>query len=70
MIVAEVDWAGVLRSAFQSPYIVPVTMVFCAIVFVVVITWSQARATRLKEKMVERGFTADEIEQVMKAGKK
>ena len=70
MIMAEFDWAGVLRSAFSSPYIVPISGIFCAIVFVLAITWSQARATRLKEKMIERGFTADEIEQVLKAGKK
>ncbi len=70
MILAEVDWNSVFQSAFRSPYIVPVAGVFCAIVFVLAITWSQARATRLKEKMIERGFTADEIEQVLKAGKK
>ncbi len=55
-----------MESAITSEEVVlPVFgMLFC-IVVVSLIVWAHTRKTRLKEKRVERGFTASEIEQVM-----
>lgn len=70
MIMAEVDWNSVFQSAFRSPFSVAMLGVLGGTVIVLGIIWSNARTTRMKEKMIERGFPAAEIEQVLKAGKK
>ena len=40
-----------------------------AMLIVSLIVYSGIRKTRLKEKMVQRGFTADEIKEVTGSGK-
>ncbi len=70
MILAEVDWNSLLQSVFRSPFSIAILGVLGGTVIALGGIWSSARTTRTKEKMIERGFTAAEIEQVMNAGKK
>ena len=65
MIMADVDWNRIVERVFD----VPVLAVLLAILFVSLIAYSSIRKNRLKEKMLERGFSASEIEKVMNAGK-
>ena len=46
----------------------PVFGMLFVIVIVSLRVWSRTRKTRLKDKMVERGFTPAEIKEVMDAG--
>ena len=66
MIMAEVEWERlfpILEKAVQMLFVI-------AILSLGVWVWAVSRKTRLKDKMVERGFTASEIEDVMKAGRR
>ena len=66
MIMAEVEWDRlfpILENAIGMLFVV-------AIVSLVAAAWAVTRKTRLKNKMVERGFTASEIEEVMNAGRR
>ena len=67
MIMAEVDLGRVLEL---DPEILKLMVIFpFVIVIVSLFVWWQTRKTRLKQQMVERGFTAAEIKEVMDAGK-
>ena len=63
MIMAEVDWNRIVDKAFDPAVLV----ILLAILFVSLIAYSRIRKTGLKEKMLDRGFTASEIEEVMKS---
>ena len=67
MIMAEVDWGRILEKGMDGP-IQAILGILLAIPIVSLIAWWHMRNIRLKEKMVERGFTASEIEEVMTAG--
>ncbi len=63
MIIAEVAWEGlfpILEKAVQLLFVI-------AILSLGVWVWTATRKTRLKNNMVERGFSASEIEEVMKS---
>ena len=65
MIMAEVEWDRlfpILEQAVQLLFVI-------AVLALGVWVWAVSRKTRLKNKMIERGFTASEIEEVMKSGK-
>ena len=66
MIMAEVDWNRVVDKVLDPAVLV----ILLAILFVSLIAYSRIRKTHLKEKMLERGFTASEIEEVMKVGRR
>ena len=64
MIIAEVEWERlfpILEKAIAMLFVIAIVALGVSAV---------TRKTRLKNKMVERGFTASEIKEVMKAGKK
>ncbi len=72
MLLADVDW----NSLLQKPDMLPLLIVtgFAGIIGLTAIIapqWRKAKQAsdeaRLKERMIERGFTADEIETVIKA---
>ncbi len=67
-LLANVDWNGFLRSEM-----LPLTLLIVCVAAVIItaIIAPQARKsaeTRLKEKMIERGYTASEIGSVISAG--
>ena len=66
MIMAEVDWNRIVDKVLDPAVLV----ILLAILFVSLIAYSRIRKTRLKEKMLERGFTASQIEEVMEAGRR
>ena len=68
MQIAVFDWSRLLK---------PETLIFImagvvAVSAIVLAHWSRVReveaASRLKQKMIDRGFSADEIERVLNAG--
>ncbi len=64
MIMAEVDWSRlfpILENAVQMLFVLGI-LALCV--------WAGTRKTRLKNKMIERGLTAEEIEEVMNAGRR
>ncbi len=65
MIMAEADWSRVL----EPELIAGLGFVLILFGFFSFCVWTSSRKTRLKDKMVERGFTAAEIKEVMDAGK-
>ena len=65
MIMAEIEMERlfpILEQAVQLLFVI-------AVLALGVWVWAISRKTRLKNKMIERGFTASEIEEVMKSGK-
>ncbi len=71
-MLAEIDWNQLL----QKPDMLPILIVtgFAGIIVLAAVIAPQIRKAkqaseeaRLKERMIERGFTADEIETVIKA---
>ncbi len=63
MIIAEVDWNRIVDKVLE-----PAVLFFLLAMLVVsLIVFSRIRKTRLKEKMLERGFTASQMEEVMKS---
>lgn len=65
--IAAFDWSQLLRT----PTIVFVVGGVIAVFAIVLPHWRRVReveaASRLKQKMIDRGFSADEIERVLKA---
>lgn len=67
---------NLLASAFDSPFIIPVGVVGAVMAawfgVSAVTQWRKAREAaynaRLKQLMIERGMSADEIERVLSAG--
>ena len=62
MMMAEVDWERlfpILETAVQMLFVIAIVSLG---------VWAITRKTRLRNNMVERGFTASEIKEVMKAG--
>ena len=66
--LAAWDWSQLLRM----PTLVFVVGSVIAVIAIVLPHWRRVReveaASRLKQKMVDRGFSADEIERVLSAG--
>lgn len=63
MIMAEVEWERlfpILENAVGMLFVI-------AIGALGVWVWTVSRKTRLKNNLVERGFTASEIEEVMRS---
>ncbi len=64
MILAEVDWNRIVDRILE-----PAVLFFLSIIVIVsLVFYSIIRKNRLKEKMVERGFTASQIEEILKGG--
>lgn len=67
-LVAGIDWNGLL----EPPNGILVICGAVCIIALIAPQWRRIRQhaddVRLKEQMVQRGFTADEIEQVLNAG--
>ena len=73
-LLAEVDWNSLLRDE----EVIATVIVFLGIVGLIVLAaiiapqWRKAHQTKvetlLKEQMIERGFTAEEITGVLNAG--
>ena len=64
MIMAEVDW-----NSLEPELVGGLGFTLILFGFFSFCVWNGSRKTRLKDKMVERGFTAAEIKEVMDAGK-
>lgn len=68
-LIAEIDWNHLL----EPPSGILIVFGLVAVVGLIAPQWRRMRQhaedVRLKEQMVQRGFTADEIEQVMAAGR-
>jgi hypothetical protein len=66
--IAGIDWNGLL----EPPNGILIICGAVAIIALIAPQWRSIRQhaddVRLKEQMVQRGFTADEIEQVLNAG--
>ncbi len=63
MIMAEVDWNRIVDKVLE-----PAVLFFLLIMLIMsLLVYSSIRKTRLKEKMLERGFTASQVEEVMKS---
>jgi hypothetical protein len=66
-LLAEIDWNEFVQSG-DFPVIVFVAIAgLVAITAIIAVQWRKTQELRLKEKMVERGFTADEIARVVGA---
>ena len=72
--LAEIDWNVLLQG---QPELLPLLAMFgtvtaVALTAIIATQWRKAQRanneSRLKERMIERGFTADEIERVINAG--
>lgn len=64
--LAAIDWS---RLWFPPvPAIVFGTLAGVTNLAVIGYFWLRSRETRLKERMVEKGYSADEIERVVRAG--
>ena len=70
--LAQIDW----NSLLQKPDTLPVLTIIAAtvvitVVAIVAVQWRKARQVEyeslLKQRMIERGFTADEITRVVNA---
>ena len=75
-LLAQIDWDSLLREDFGM-IVVPLIMLtgtvgIVALAAIVTPQWRKAQQTRaearLKERMVERGYSADEIIRVINAG--
>ena len=66
--LAEIDW----NTLLEPPAIVFIVGGIIALVAIIVPQWRKAQQAaaeaRLKEQMLQRGFSADEIERVIRAG--
>jgi hypothetical protein len=71
MPLAEINWTELFKGS-SGENLGPVIFVVCifliVIVSIVASHWRKARLLRLKEQMIERGFTAHEITAVIGAG--
>lgn len=71
MPLAEINWVELFKGS-SGENLGPVVVVVCIFLLVTVSIvgshWRKARLLRLKEEMVERGFTAQEIAMVINAG--
>lgn len=67
-MLAEIDW----NALFEMPNPVFLCAGIVAVVATIAPQWSKVTRSRnearLKEKMIERGYSADEIERVTRAG--
>ena len=66
--LAEIDW----NTLLQNTDVVPLVCIFgigglISLSAIIAVQWRKAYETRLKEKMIDRGFTADEIVRVIGA---
>jgi hypothetical protein len=73
LLLAEIDW----NSLLNKPDILPMLLAFGTTAIVILgvtiaVQWRKVRQAehdaRLKEQMIQRGFSADEIEKVINAG--
>ena len=72
-MLAEIDWNSLLQQPdLLAPVAVLTVTAVVVLGIVIAIQWRKVKqakaATRLKEQMIERGFTADEIIGVINAG--
>ncbi len=68
MLLAQIDWNKLL----ETPFALPMLMVFgvggfIALTSIIAVQWRKTNEVRLKEKMIDRGFTAEEIASVINA---
>ena len=67
-MLAEIDW----NAMFEMPMPLFLCMGLVLMVAIIAPQWSKVgrsrNEARLKEKMIERGYSADEIERVTRAG--
>ena len=76
MLLAEIDWNSLLRNDdFIMPVLLTVLIVTIGAIIgaaIVVPQWRRARQDRdeagLKAQMIQRGFSAAEIERVLRTG--
>ena len=67
-LLAEIDWNWLFKS---KDFGVVAFLAFLAVLLIVVLvasSWQKTVRARLKERMIERGFTAEEIISVINAG--
>ncbi len=63
MMLAEVDWNRIVDKVLE-----PAVLFFLLVMLIAsLIVYSGIRKTRLKETMLERGFTASQMEEVLKS---
>jgi hypothetical protein len=71
-MLAEFEWAMLFGTPFGWLSIAVVAGVLCSIATAVINNWRRVREsehlTALKQSMIERGMSADEIERVLAAG--
>ncbi len=67
-LLADIDW----NALFEMPNPVFFCGAVVAVAAIIAPQWRKAtqsrNETRMKERMIERGFSADEIERVTRAG--
>ena len=67
-----------IEQLIDEDIIIPITAIVCTFLWLIIATLSSSvkgmfsiwRNTRLKERMLERGLSVDDIQRVMAAGKK
>jgi hypothetical protein len=72
-LLAEIDWNALLREPDALPLLVLVPIMgIVGLAAIIAPQWRKVQQTnaeaRLKERMIERGFTADEIIRVINTG--
>ena len=63
--LAQIDWNSLLKHNDFQVIMVFAMAALIAITAIIAIQWRKVQEVRLKEKMVDRGFTAEEIGRVM-----
>ena len=66
-LLAEIDWNALVQSELFPVTIFLTVTGLVAITAIIAVQWRKAQELRLKEKMIDRGFTADEIDRVVSA---
>lgn len=66
--LAEIDWNSLLQQSDVFPLLVFFGVAgLIGMTAIIAVQWRKAHEVRLKEKMIDRGFTADEIVRVINA---
>ena len=68
-LLAEIDWNRIIAPQ-DAPFVIFLLFVaICVMTALGTRTWYKTQQLHLKEKMIDRGFTAEEIVAVINAGR-
>ena len=67
LALAEIDWNSLLLHDLFPVLVLLGVVGLIGVTAIIAVQWRKAQELRLKEKMIDRGFTADEIVQIINA---